>query len=171
MGFPRQEYWKGLPFPSLGDVPDPEIEAASPALTGGFFTTVPPGKPRYTMLLLLLLLLLSRFIVSDSVWPHRWQPTRLPRPWDSPGKNTGVGCHCLLCRYTIRSAFSTLWFWAKTHSPIYSITFSLQRTSYEINLNCLPCLDKPKPSRMLLISNDLLWYYVTKSYSQGWYLK
>ena len=28
--------------------------------------------------------------------PHRWQPTRLPRPWDSPGKNTGVGCHCLL---------------------------------------------------------------------------
>ena len=28
--------------------------------------------------------------------PHRWQPTRLPHPWDSPGKNTGVGCHCLL---------------------------------------------------------------------------
>ena len=30
-----------------------------------------------------------------SVWPHGLQPTRLPRPWDSPGKNTGVGCHCL----------------------------------------------------------------------------
>ena len=31
--------------------------------------------------------------------PHRWQPTRLPRPWDSPSKNTGVGCHFLLqCR-------------------------------------------------------------------------
>ena len=29
--------------------------------------------------------------------PHRWQPTRLPRPWDSPGKNTGVGCHFLQC--------------------------------------------------------------------------
>ena len=28
--------------------------------------------------------------------PHRWQSTRLPCPWDSPGKNTGVGCHCLL---------------------------------------------------------------------------
>ena len=28
--------------------------------------------------------------------PHRWQPTRLPHPWDSPGKNTGVGCHFLL---------------------------------------------------------------------------
>ena len=34
--------------------------------------------------------------MSDSVRPHRWQPTRLPHPWDSPGKNTGVGCHCLL---------------------------------------------------------------------------
>ena len=34
--------------------------------------------------------------MSDSVWPHRRQPTRLPHPWDSPGKNTGVGCHFLL---------------------------------------------------------------------------
>ena len=36
-------------------------------------------------------------VVSDSVRPHRQQPTRLPHPWDSPGKNTGVGCHlCFL---------------------------------------------------------------------------
>ena len=34
--------------------------------------------------------------MSDSVQPHRRQPTRLPRSWDSPGKNTGVGCHFLL---------------------------------------------------------------------------
>ena len=34
--------------------------------------------------------------MSDSVQPHRQQPTRLPRPWDSPGKNTGVGCHFIL---------------------------------------------------------------------------
>ena len=34
--------------------------------------------------------------MSYSVRPHKWQPTRLPRPWDSPGKNTGVGCHFLL---------------------------------------------------------------------------
>ena len=38
----------------------------------------------------MLLLLLSRFSRVDSVSPHRRQPTRLPRPWDSPGKNTGV---------------------------------------------------------------------------------
>ena len=34
--------------------------------------------------------------MSDSVWPHRRQSTRLPHPWDSPGENTGVGCHFLL---------------------------------------------------------------------------
>ena len=44
MGFPRQEYWSGLPFPSPGDLPDPGIELSSPALIGRFFTTVSPGK-------------------------------------------------------------------------------------------------------------------------------
>ena len=37
------------------------------------------------------------------MWPHRWQPTRLPRPWDSPGKNTGVGCHFLLQWMKVKS--------------------------------------------------------------------
>ena len=48
MEFSRQEYWSGLPFPPLGDPPDPRIEPMSPetsALVGGFFTTEPPGKP------------------------------------------------------------------------------------------------------------------------------
>ena len=39
MGFSRQEYWSGLPFPSPGDPPHPGIESKSPALAGGFFTT------------------------------------------------------------------------------------------------------------------------------------
>src|SRR5574342_541778 len=43
-------------------------------------------------------------VVSDSVRPHRRQPTRLPRPWDSPGKNTGVGCHFLLQCLKVNSA-------------------------------------------------------------------
>ena len=42
-------------------------------------------------------------VVSDSVRPPRWQPTRLPRPWDSPGKNTGVGCHFLLQCMKVKS--------------------------------------------------------------------
>ena len=44
MGFPRQEYWSGLPVPSSGDLPDPGIEPASLTLAGGFFTTKPRGK-------------------------------------------------------------------------------------------------------------------------------
>ena len=42
-------------------------------------------------------------VVSDSVRPHRRQPTRLPHPWDSPGKNTGVGCHFLLQCMKVKS--------------------------------------------------------------------
>ena len=41
--------------------------------------------------------------MSDSVRPHRWQPARLPCPWDSPGKNTGVGCHFPLQRMKVKS--------------------------------------------------------------------
>ena len=41
--------------------------------------------------------------MSNSVRPHRWQPTRSPCPWDSPGKNTGVGCHFLLQCMKVKS--------------------------------------------------------------------
>ena len=50
-----------------------------------------------------LLLLLSRFSRSDSVRPHRQQPTRLPCPWDSQVKNAGVGCHFLLQCMKVKS--------------------------------------------------------------------
>ena len=49
LGFSRQEYWGGLPFPPPGDLPNPGIEPVcliSPALAGRFLTTVPPGKSR-----------------------------------------------------------------------------------------------------------------------------
>ena len=49
---------------------------------------------------MLLLLLLSHF---SRVRPHRWQPIRLLRPWDSPGKNTGAGCHFLLQCMKVKS--------------------------------------------------------------------
>ena len=48
VGFPRQEYWIGLPFPSLEDLPGPGSELLSPVFAGRFFTTEPPGKPRHT---------------------------------------------------------------------------------------------------------------------------
>ena len=46
MGFPRQEYWSGLSFPSPEDLPDPGIKTVSPALAGGFFAPEPPGRPK-----------------------------------------------------------------------------------------------------------------------------
>ena len=50
MGFPRQEYWSELPFPTPGDLLNPGIEPVSPALAGGFITIEPPGKPTFTLL-------------------------------------------------------------------------------------------------------------------------
>ena len=45
MGFPRQEYWSGLPFPSPGNLPHLRTKLTSPALAAVFFTTEPPGEP------------------------------------------------------------------------------------------------------------------------------
>jgi len=47
MGFSGQEYWSGLPFPSAGDLPDPEIEPRSPGLQADALTSEPPGKPTF----------------------------------------------------------------------------------------------------------------------------
>ena len=70
MGFPRQEYWSGLPFPPPGDLHDPGMEPASPespALAGGFFTTETPGKPLKRQVLVCVL---SRLAMSNSLQPH-----------------------------------------------------------------------------------------------------
>ena len=50
MGFPGQEYWSGLPFPLLGNLSNPGIEARSPELAGGFFTAEAAGKPSFSRL-------------------------------------------------------------------------------------------------------------------------
>ena len=136
MGFFRQEYWSGLPFPSPGnnhlspgiDPGSPELQAdslpkcmhAQLCLTlcgsmdysppgdfllsgvfpsrgsnphlfchlhwqAGSLSLVPPGKPVHVCL-----------VVSDSLQHHTLLPARFLCPWDSPGENTGVGCHFLL---------------------------------------------------------------------------
>ena len=50
IGFPMQEYWSGLPFPSPRNLPDPGIELKSPALAGKFFTAGPPGKLQFSFI-------------------------------------------------------------------------------------------------------------------------
>ena len=49
MGFPRQEYWSGLPFPSPRDLPDSGTQVSH--IAGGFFTSEPPGKPRFSLII------------------------------------------------------------------------------------------------------------------------
>ena len=95
MGFSKQEHWSGLPFPPPWDLPDPGIKPTSlmsPVLVGIFFTTSATWEAPHQLLLSCQV----TSVVSDSVQPHGLQPTRLLHPWDSPGKSTGVGCHCLL---------------------------------------------------------------------------
>ena len=50
MEFSRQEYWSGVPFPSLGDRPHPGMEPRSPALQAGSLLSEPPGKPTYLLI-------------------------------------------------------------------------------------------------------------------------
>ena len=67
MGFPRQEYWSGLPFPSPGDLLDPGIKLTSPALGGWLFTTEPPRRPIINYQFSSVQF--SRSILSDSATP------------------------------------------------------------------------------------------------------
>ena len=102
MKFPRQKYWSGLPFLFLEDLPDPGTEPSctvSSALQVNSLPLSHQGIPVYSMLLLLL----SRFSRVRLCVTQRRHPTRLPPPWDSPGKNTGVGCHFLLQCMKVKS--------------------------------------------------------------------
>ena len=56
--------------------------------------------------------------MSNSVRPHRQQPTRLPHPWDSPGKNTGVGCHFLLQCMKVKSESEVAQSCPTLHDPM-----------------------------------------------------
>ena len=71
--------------------------------------------------------------MSDSVRPHRRQPTRLPHPWDSPSKNTGVGCHFLLQCMNVKVKVKSLssvqilaTLWTAAHQAPPSMGFSRQ---------------------------------------------
>ena len=95
MGFPRQEHWSGLPFPSPGELPHPGSKSEYPALTGIFFTTEPPiDSPKNCAGVHAKSLQSCRTLCNTM--DCTIVPARLLCPWDSPGKNTGVGCHAFL---------------------------------------------------------------------------
>ena len=102
LGFSRQEYRSGLPFPSPGDIPNPGMEPGSPILQADALPSEPPGKlitnnNEQQLLHSTIYQASSTYaVISDSCRPHGLQPTRVLCPWNFPGKNTGVGCHFLL---------------------------------------------------------------------------
>ena len=105
MGFSRQEYWSGLPCPPPGDFSHPGIKPefpVTPAVQVDSLPAEPLGKPKWYLCCCCCCCSVAS-VVSDSVRPHRQQSTRLPRPWDSPGKNTGVDCHFLLQCMKVKS--------------------------------------------------------------------
>ena len=136
MGFSRQEYWSGLPFPSPGHLPYPGIEPGSPALQADDLPTEQwsgsmlshcncvrlcatpslgfsrqehwSGLPFPSPMHKSGKWKWSHSVMSDSSRPHGLQPTRLLYPWDFPGKSTGVGCHCLLQGGSIVSSYLQL---------------------------------------------------------------
>ena len=90
MGFSRQEYWSGVPLPSPR------------SRTSSFFPLRSPHSSPYRQLANTAAAAKS-LQSCPTLRRHRQQPTRLPCPWDSRGKNTGVGCHFLLQCMKVKS--------------------------------------------------------------------
>ena len=121
MGFSRQEYWSGLPFPSPGDLPDPGIKPRSPAWHADALPSEPPGKlhmkwiinkdlqystGKYIQYSVIIYMeekpgeyiseSVTCSVLSNFLRPHGLLPARFICPWNSPGKNTAVSGHSLL---------------------------------------------------------------------------
>ena len=109
MGFPRQEHWGGLPFPSPGHLHNPGIKSNSPTLVGRFFTTEPPGLPRKDIVVQLP----SCVWLFVTPWTAALQISlSLTISWNLPGKNTGMGCHFFLQgTFQIQRLNLNLWIW------------------------------------------------------------
>ena len=86
MGFPRQEHWSGLPFPSPGDLPNPGVKPASPALTGEFFTTEPPGKPCFFSYYIYnpQIRILQEKNFDNRIIPKYWHESNFLSTWPFP---------------------------------------------------------------------------------------
>ena len=125
MRFSRQEYWSGLPFPIRGSSQPRDWTQVScvscigrlilyhyATLEAQFIPPAAAAKSRQ-----------SCPTLCNPI-PHRRQPTRLPCPWDSPGKNTGVDCHFLLNsflgeQYFQKNGTMLLSLWEFTGKPIH----------------------------------------------------
>ena len=124
MEFSRQEYLEWVAIPFSRAPPRPRDQTWVTHVAGRFFT-IWATKTHAAA---------AASVVSDSVRPQRRQPTRLPHPWDSPGKNTGVGCHFLLQSMKVKSESEVaqscptlVTAWTVAHQAPLSMGFSRQK--------------------------------------------
>ena len=133
MEFSRQGHCSGQPFNYLGDLPDPGIEPGSPALWSDSLPSEPLGKPwvkevrdqwigPFSLNNVEAAAAAAKSLQScPTLWPRRQQPTGLPAPWDSPGKNTAVGCHFLLENLSLHIEKLSDWkHWCAQNSFVWS---------------------------------------------------
>ena len=124
IGFSRQEYWSGLPFPSPGDLPDPEIESTSPAWAGRFFTAEPP----VTVVSTKVHLLLEWPVWGSSHWaPKAWiLVSRSQYIACEPGENILVSQR-LQAWASLSQTSSLCWNWSFQPMSTLSRKFSVKR--------------------------------------------
>ena len=116
--------------------------------------------------------------MSDSVRPHRRQPTRLPRPWDSPGKNTGVGCNFLLQCMKVKSESEVAQSYLTLSNPM---DCSPPPSTVWITTNCGKFLEMGIPEHLTCLLRNLYagheairtrhgitdWFQIGKRVRQG----
>ena len=110
MGFPKQEYWSGLPFPSSGDLSDPGIEPVSPALKADSLPLSYQGSPAVNFA--------NQYPMIFSIWgnPPLWEPRQRECPSTTEAEQTRYSCFLATHRVPTR----TLWSVTQRHKTIKS---------------------------------------------------
>ena len=155
MGFSRQEYGSGLPFPSPGDLPDPGIKPRSPALQADTLTSVPPGKP-----------LLKWYINNKTLNSQLWELCSFYKKW------TRVGCcYCCLVTMSCPTLFNTMDY--SMPGSLSSVTQSCPTLQpHGLQHTRLPC-PSPNPRAYLNWCPPSRWCHPTISSSvifSSWFL-
>ena len=159
MDFPRQEYWSGLPFPSLGRLLNPRIEPVSPALAGRFFTTEPPGKPRSIIMPTLVIMPL----IISTLWLC-WVPGDIIADWRHKEQEI-VGLKFQFCLQLSSSNFRSNFHSVPPILFVFIILFSTL-TEFEsiLRYQCLLIKDADCAAS---VPGFKAWLYVTNS-SKSW---
>ena len=127
MGFSRQEYWSRLPCPPPWDLPDPGIKPGSPALTGVFFITEPPGKPSHE-------LTVGQNHLPQSLFYNKVLTSSCNLLTTTPGEGNGNP----LQYFCLESSMDRGAWWATVHGVAQSWTRLTHLSMYTSTLNVKP---------------------------------